>query len=199
MKSVFNFIAVTLELGIVGLILLYFGVRIWLYSRFDSVVQDLNYSEYVDELKSTSRLPDKVFEAYEKIHYYDERTTTNQFLTGIPIELLKHRRNQTSRCSCVDVNYRFVYNTFDRWTVGLHLDNDVGSRKCLEYYLNNQDFLYNQIGIRNAAEFYFEKPLEALSEREMLELCLMARNPYMYNPITKPERIASGLKRYLER
>jgi len=187
MRTLLKIIGVSFELAIVFLILIYFGLRIWLYNRFDSVVEDLDYQEYVDDIKATVPLLENVFEAYEKIHHYDERTSTNQFLTSIPIKLLQ-KPNKHYICPCVEVNYKFVRNTFDRWTVGLHLDRDVGSRKCLEYHLNNQDFLMNQIGIRNASEFYFGKVLEELSGREMLKLCLMTKNPHLYNPLIYRER-----------
>lgn len=176
------------ELFVVGLILLYFGARIWLYARFDSVVENLDYAGYVEDIKSTPALPETVFEAFEKVHNFDERRTTNQLLSSLPVEIFLNSRNMSS-CSCMIIGRRQVQGPYNTMTLALHLDKDAGSRKCLEFYLNNCDFLFNQIGIRNASEFYFGKSLEDLSEREMLKLCLMSKNPALYNHITHPERV----------
>jgi hypothetical protein len=154
---------------------------------------DLDYDEYAYSIKSTENLPIRVFYAYSEIHNYDQNTTTNQFIFEIPFRMVSFKY-QNARCACVDVNYEFVWNTFDRWTVGLQLDNDVGSEKCLEYRLNNFDFLYGQIGIRSASKFYFRKTIEQLSELELIKLCLMTKNPSLYNLIDHPERVIQKLK-----
>lgn len=192
MRLLLKFILYATELFLVLLILLYFGVRIWLVTRFDSVVENQPYTEFVEAIKKTPPLPQKLFDAYERVYNLDERKTTNLLLAEMSWRVWDFKYHNTS-CGCVQVSFPIFRKTFDQLTVGLALDQKVGPRKCLEYHLNRQDFLFNQIGVRNAAKFYFEKELDDLAETELLTLCIMMKNPSLYNPIIHPERILRRL------
>lgn len=192
MKRIPKFILYTTELFLILLILLYFGIRIWLVARFDSVVENKPYTELVEAIKKTPPLPQKLFDAYERVYNLDQRKTTNLLLTEMSWRVWDNKYQNTS-CGCVQASFPIFRKTFDQLTIGLALDHEVGPRKCIEYHLNRQDFLFNQIGVRNAAIFYFEKELDNLAETELLTLCIMMKNPSLYNPITHPERILRKL------
>jgi hypothetical protein len=192
MKRIPKFILYTTELLLVLLILLYFGIRIWLIARIDSVVENKPYPELVKAIKITPPLPQKLFDAYERVYNFNHRKTTNLLLTEMSWRIWDFKYHNTS-CGCVQVSFPIFRKTSDKLTIGLALDHEVGPRKCLEYHLNRQDFLFNQIGVRNAAKFYFEKDLDDLAETELLTLCIMMKNPSLYNPITHPERILREL------
>lgn len=198
-KTLLKLIGITAELFLVALILGYITVRIWLVSRFDEVVEGRDYAAFMEKIESTPRLPDRVFEAYSKVLGYDERTSTNLFLARAPAGLLGNSyQYNMPRCACYDVNYDLVGNTFDRWTVGLKLDEDVGPRKCLEYYLNNSYFGFGgRNGIRYASTVIFGKDLEELSERELLSMCLLTKNSSLYDPTRHPERVEQEIDRIL--
>lgn len=187
-----------LELIVVLLILSYFGMRIWLYARFDSILINADYKEFVDNAMITPSVPKNILVAYSEIHNFDHNATTNLFLAKIPFEMFSQKSGITADCPCVRTNYRLVNETWDRWTVGLHLDKNIGSLKCLEYHLNNFNFLYGLIGIRKASLYYFDKEVEDLTELESLKLCLMTKNPDLYNPKTNPERVKTKLKEYTD-
>ena len=188
-RILWKFILFAIVLGIISWISFY----VWLSWRFESVVKNLDYHSFVTEIKKTPELPDKLFKFYYTVHNYDENTTTTTQLMKAPFCILNDKVNLN--CPCAEANYGFVLGTWDCLTVSLKLDSDVGPRKCLEYYLNNFDFCYGKVGIKNASEFYFKKPLDKLTQDEILKLCLMTKNPSMYNPITYPERIEAELKR----
>lgn len=176
----------------------YLGVRIWLGYRFDKVVEDLNYSEFVENINNTADLPSNVHEAYYKVFNSGTNNSTNELIAKIPLKLIGFEVNN-EECPCITVNYGFVVNFWDRLSVGLQLDKDVGSQKCLNAYLENFDFLYGQIGISNASKYYYNLPIEELSEIELLELCIMTKNPSFYNKRTNSDILNNELKRIMFR
>lgn len=196
-KTLLKLIGITAELFLIALILGYIIMRIWLVSRFDTVVEDLNYKAFCKEIQSTPSLPPAVFEAFAMVNGYDERSTTNEFLVRAPFRLF-NMNAPYSICPCVEVNYGFVDKTKDRWTVGLQLDEDVGPKKCLEYYLNDYYFdAGGRNGIRYASTELFGKSLEKLTERQMLVLCLLTKNSSLYDPTRHPERVEQEIDRIL--
>ncbi|NVK66311.1 MAG: transglycosylase domain-containing protein [Flavobacteriales bacterium] len=191
-----KFLFYSIELCLVFLILTYFSIRIWLIARFDDVVKDRPYTEFVQAINSTPPLPQQLFDAYARVYNFDERKTTNFFLVEIPWRSLSFRY-QNTMCPCTRVNYPLVQNPWDRLTIGLALDRDVGSIKCMEYHLNTFDFLHSQIGVRNASSFYFGKELEDLSETEFLTLCIIMKNPSSYDPFRHPDNVRRELLKIL--
>ena len=56
-------------------------------------------------------------------------------------------------------------------------------------YLNKFDFLNLAVGINSAAEVYFQKSLDSLQIQESAMLVGMAKNPALFNPVRRPERM----------
>lgn len=191
---IFRFLLIT-SVCIIGIT--YGAIRFWLGYRFQDVVTDKDYPSLVKSLRASKVLPDKVYQAFDNVHSYNGTISTNSLIHKIPLELLLVSRSKRNRdnCPCFKINYHFVVSFWDRLTVGLQLDHDVGSQKCLDYYLNNFYFNIEPIGIRNAALYYFGKSLESMNETELIKLCLMTKSPSLYNPITHPENVERELKK----
>lgn len=51
--------------------------------------------------------------------------------------------------------------------------------------MSKMDLLYQTRGVREAAQFYFNKSLIKLSDKEIINLLLMYNNPSYYNPRKK--------------
>lgn len=77
---------------------------------------------------------------------------------------------------------------------GLQLENRLTQQQCLNLLLEQYDFIYHQIGIRSASKFYFQKPLEQLTQKECLELIAMMDNPILYNPKKYPHKFKRKVK-----
>ena len=108
--------------------------------------------------------------------------------------------NYSERCSCLDANYGLlVWNSLERISLGIQLDNKIGSKKCLEYYLNNIDFTNHVIGVKNASRVFYNKELEKLSDIEMIELSMISRNPSFYNKKKRPDVVKRRLNELLKR
>lgn len=75
------------------------------------------------------------------------------------------------------VNEKFRENI-----IATRLEKRFSKEEIITMYLNQFDFLYNAVGIENAAKVYFNKKPKDLSKDEAAILVGMCKNPSLYNP-----------------
>lgn len=68
--------------------------------------------------------------------------------------------------------------------IATRLEERYTKEEIITMYLNQFDFLYNAVGISNAAKVYFNKKAKDLSKDEAAMLIGMCKNPTLYNPHT---------------
>jgi len=68
--------------------------------------------------------------------------------------------------------------------IATRLEKRYTKEEIITMYLNQFDFLYNAVGIENAAKVYFNKRPKDLSMDEAAMLVGMCKNPSLYNPYT---------------
>ena len=66
--------------------------------------------------------------------------------------------------------------------IATRLEKRFTKEEILTMYLNQFDFLYNAVGIENAAKIYFNKKPIDLTKSEAAMLVGMCKNPALYNP-----------------
>lgn len=66
--------------------------------------------------------------------------------------------------------------------IATRLEKRYTKEEIITMYLNQFDFLYNAVGIENAAKVYFNKKPNNLSKDEAAMLIGMCKNPTLYNP-----------------
>ena len=66
--------------------------------------------------------------------------------------------------------------------IATRLESIYTKEEIVTMYLNQFDFLYNAVGIENAAKVYFNKSPLNLSKNEAAMLVGMCKNPSLYNP-----------------
>lgn len=66
--------------------------------------------------------------------------------------------------------------------IAVRLEERYTKKEIITMYLNQFDFLYNAVGIENAAKVYFNKAPIDLSKSEAAMLVGMCKNPSLYNP-----------------
>lgn len=66
--------------------------------------------------------------------------------------------------------------------IATRLEKRFTKEEIITMYLNQFDFLYNAVGIKNAAKVYFNKKPIDLSKSEAAMLVGMCKNPDYYNP-----------------
>lgn len=68
--------------------------------------------------------------------------------------------------------------------IAVRLEERYTKEEIITMYLNQFDFLYNAVGIENAAKVYFNKKPKDLSKTEAAMLVGMCKNPSLINPYT---------------
>lgn len=74
------------------------------------------------------------------------------------------------------------------WMIAVKLERFYTKEEIIKMYLNQFDFLYNAVGIKSAAQVYFNKHPKDLKIEEAAMLVGMVKNPSVYNPVRAPQR-----------
>lgn len=81
-------------------------------------------------------------------------------------------------------------NAFERifqkpieWVIAIKLEREYTKEEIISMYLNQFDFLYNAVGVSNAANTYFSKSPKELNIQEAATLVGMCNNPSYFNPV----------------
>ncbi|MBO5977659.1 MAG: penicillin-binding protein [Bacteroidales bacterium] len=77
------------------------------------------------------------------------------------------------------------------WVIAVKLERFYTKEEIMTMYLNKFDFLYNAVGIKNAAQVYFNTTPEDLSIEQAATLVGMFKNPSLYNPIRRKDNALS--------
>ena len=82
-----------------------------------------------------------------------------------------------------------VGQKLNEWVIAVKLERQYTKEEIITMYFNQLDFVNNAVGIKSAANIYFTKsPLE-LKVEEAAMLVGMAKNPSLFNPLRRPERV----------
>ncbi len=68
--------------------------------------------------------------------------------------------------------------------IAIRLEERYTKEEIITMYLNQFDFLYNAVGIANAAKVYYNKTPKNLAKEEAAMLIGMCKNPSLFNPHT---------------
>ena len=74
------------------------------------------------------------------------------------------------------------------WVIAVKLERYYTKEEILALYLNYFDFLHNAVGIKTAANTYFNKEPKSLTLCESATLIGLCKNPSLFNPVRYPER-----------
>ena len=74
------------------------------------------------------------------------------------------------------------------WVIAAQLERLYSKDEIIMMYLNQFDFLYNAVGIKQASQVYFNTTPADLKIEEAALLVGMYKNPALYNPIRRPEK-----------
>ena len=74
------------------------------------------------------------------------------------------------------------------WVIAIKLERNYTKQEIIALYLNYFDFLHNAVGIKTAANTYFNKEPSQLDICESATLVGLCKNPSLFNPVRYPER-----------
>ncbi|OFY33370.1 MAG: hypothetical protein A2W91_12550 [Bacteroidetes bacterium GWF2_38_335] len=74
------------------------------------------------------------------------------------------------------------------WVIAVKLERRYTKEEIITMYLNKFDFLNLAVGIKSAAQVYFNTTPDSLTVLQSAMLVGMAKNPSLYNPLARPEK-----------
>lgn len=170
-----------------------FALSICLYLGyvFSKSNQDIDYeilNEVAKEIKKSKQLDARVLSMYDRVYDNASENTSIKhawkMLWGKKIE-----------CPCYNATRRFPFHlnkrkklTENSYAIATRLESKVSQVDCLNFLFEKFDYLYGAIGIEEAALVYFKKPMNELTDDELIGLIIMHENPSLFNPKRKKER-----------
>lgn len=174
---------IALVTGIVSLL----AFIIYLETSIDRLMSKKRQERLFAEIRDSKALPDSFYRVLNKYYptYFEQGVWDSVFrqLTG----------GQRNKCQCREI-YIHPGHT-DNWVpfaqeiVALELQDNFSQKKCYEYTMSVSDFGSNKTGIYEAAQFFYNKRLLELNEREILELNIIRIAPIHYSPFTNKENL----------
>lgn len=80
-----------------------------------------------------------------------------------------------------------VFRKFREWVIAVKLERSYTKEEIMTMYFNKFDFLNLAVGIKSAANVYFNTTPDSLRIEQAAMLVGMAKNPSYFNPLRRPE------------
>lgn len=139
--------------------------------------------------------------ATEDVRFYDHSGIDGRALARVAIMTgIFHRRNSGGGSTLTQQLAKQLYspqadNIIQRalqkpieWVISVKLEKLYTKQEILAMYLNQFDFLNNAVGIKSAAQIYFNISPSQLKIEQAATLVGMCKNPSYYNPVRFNER-----------
>jgi hypothetical protein len=162
----------------------------YLKSDWNKAIDESDFNNIKTAIANAKPLPPEFLKIYKSINPI---TTTNGLLYNRITE------QYGSGCPCnrisqIHPSLTKNNSTSNNYVLSWKLEKQVTQEQCLNYYLQNVDFLYNNKGVYEASNYYFQKELSELNFEQMATLIIMTNNPSLYNPKRRPELIKKRIK-----
>ena len=119
-------------------------------------------------------------------------STIPQQLAKLLFTLQQRQRQEIARASGARIELPYVGGILGKFRrvgekareniIAKRLEERFTKEEIITMYLNQFDFLYNAVGIENAARVYFNKRPKDLNKSEAATLVGLCKNPTIYNP-----------------
>jgi penicillin-binding protein 1A len=73
--------------------------------------------------------------------------------------------------------------------IAVRLEKQYTKEEIIALYLNRYDFLNQAVGVKSAAQIYFNKPVDSLRVEESAMLVGMLKNSSLYNPLRRKDLV----------
>ncbi len=82
-----------------------------------------------------------------------------------------------------------AFQKLKEWIIAVRLERKYTKEEIIALYLNKFNFINGAYGIKAASEIYFGKSQKELNIEEAAVLVGMLKNPSLFNPLRRPERV----------
>ena len=198
--KIFNktFRKIILFILLIILSIYFFMINAW---KFDFTENEIQL--YVSEINKSESLPDMFYEYYNIDTDFSLEYNTLGYLAKSIFFKNQHRPISNWLASIIYVTNR-KDRSFQRLLrhqlfLAIKIENEVNSKQQFNFVLNNIDFVNNQVGVKSASQFYFNKDVNELDNIEIATIVVMLRNPSLYNPIRRPEKVKIEAEKLLKK
>jgi penicillin-binding protein 1A len=80
-----------------------------------------------------------------------------------------------------------ILQKLKEWVIAARLEKNYTKDEILALYLNKFDFLNQAVGVKSAAQIYFNRNQDSLEIQQAAMLIGMAKNPSLFNPVKKAD------------
>lgn len=87
----------------------------------------------------------------------------------------------------VEGKFDLIMRKFKEWVIAVKLEKSFTKEEILTMYLNKYDYLNLAVGIKSAAQVYFNTSPDSLKLHQVAMLVGMAKNSSLYNPLRREE------------
>lgn len=84
--------------------------------------------------------------------------------------------------------FQTVIRKLKEWVIAARLEKNYTKDEILALYLNKFDFLNQAVGVKSAAQIYFNRSQDSLEIQQAAMLIGMAKNPSLFNPVKKADK-----------
>ena len=160
-----------------------FIVGLYIGYVFSNLNQDIDKEKVeliISEMKAAKVHDEKLISMYNKIHKNAlEKSSWRNLWDWI--------WGENNECPCFDAVRKTYINKRHKiaendFAVSIKIEREVSQRDCLNFIFEDFNYLYNNEGVDEASEFYFQKSVNELNDDELIGLIIMQKNPLLYNP-----------------
>lgn len=186
MKKLRKILIWTFSIGLMTALLLFAAFAIYLETSINRVMTEEEQSIMYESIENAPALPANFLTTVEM--YYPD-----YFETSVWVKIMDVFTNFSSkRCQCLDLNLPFFIrssNIFSQYIVALELEEKYSHKRCYEYNMYISDFGHGASSVNEAAELFYKKALDELTEREVVELNIIRFATTRYSPVLNPDNL----------
>ena len=176
---------------LIFLMILAFYIFILNAWKFDFTEEEIK--PYIAEIKQAEKLPDLFYELYNVDNGNSLEYGTLEYLTK---NLLFIKTIAPSSVWIARLMYisKSEYRNYPKilkveLSLATKIDKEISAKEQLNFIVQETNFAKDQIGLKSAAKFYFNKEVKELNSLEMAKLVVMLRNPSFFNPKRRLEKL----------
>lgn len=170
----------------------------YIFSDFNHNIDAEQYDAIVANIQSAEKQDEDLIAMFDRVN---NNALEKSFFQQLP----SWRTNggyYESPCLSMSWSYmsshkrRLVNNNY---IVAYRLEKEFSQEDCLHCLLENTAYGYEIRGVKNAAEYYFQKPINELSEEELIGLLVIRQASSTYNPKVYKDRYDRKVSEIKER
>ncbi|MFL5730949.1 MAG: transglycosylase domain-containing protein [Cytophagaceae bacterium] len=165
------------------------GFIYYLETSIDQVMSRKRQTEIIAMINTSPDLPESFYKTYNK--YYPGALDRSVWRSVVN-QLLGRRKSISCPCRNLYLTFYADQNNSPRLSaliIALEIEEHCSRKKCFDFMMSEAYFGSNTRGVSAASQFYYKKTIEQLSEKEILELCIIEKGPSFYNPRYNKDRL----------